>query len=87
MCWASILSSLSLAAQDPRLSIRCQALLLLQEALLDTHSQSVGGSRMGGVLVETGRSFHPPTHPPTHPPLSVCQALLLQQGALLDTHS
>lgn len=38
-CWSSTLDALATAARDPRLGVRCHALYLLTEALLDKQSE------------------------------------------------
>ncbi len=83
LAWAAVLSALAAAAGDPRLAVRCHALTLLAEALLDQQSRRVGGPALaralGEIAVPLARlvvATPAAATRPYHPPFSLPQ----QQG-------
>jgi hypothetical protein len=75
LAWAAVLDALAAAGRDPRLAVRCHALTLLTEALLDQQSRHVGAPALARALAEIAiplarvvvstpaaatRPYHPP---------------------------
>ena len=52
LAWAAVLDALAAAGRDPRLAVRCHALTLLTEALLDQQSRHVGAPSLARALLE-----------------------------------